>query len=97
MPPPQIPRCRLAVKVAPKSSVDAVRGWLGDTLKVQVTAAPERGKANRAVLKVLARALDVPPRSLRLIAGESSARKIIDIEGLTEVEVRRRLARFLPS
>ncbi|MEK7839378.1 MAG: DUF167 domain-containing protein, partial [candidate division NC10 bacterium] len=48
---------RLTVKVIPKSSRDSIAGWVGDALKVCVTAAPERGKANAAVEAVLADAL----------------------------------------
>ena len=55
---------RLAVKVVPKASRDGVAGWLGDALKVCVTAPPERGKANAAVERVVAHALGVRIREL---------------------------------
>lgn len=82
---------RLPVKVVPKSSRDRVAGWVGDALKICVTAAPERGKANAAVIDVLAQALGLPRRAIRVVAGESSPRKIIEIDELDEAEVRRRL------
>ena len=66
--------CRLSIKLAPGSSTDAVQGWLGDALKLRVTAPPERG-------------------SLRIVAGAASARKVVEIDGLSEAEVRRRLGR----
>ena len=82
---------KLAVKVVPKSSRNVVAGWMGDTLKVCVSAAPERGKANAAVEEVLATALGIPRKSVRLVAGESSPRKLFEIEGLDLSEVRDRL------
>ena len=87
----QAPGCRLAVKVSPKAAEDAVQGWVGKSLKVRVRAAPERGKANAAVVDVLARSLDVPPSSIRIVSGPTSARKVIEVDGLSEAEARRRL------
>ncbi|MGE9292806.1 MAG: DUF167 domain-containing protein, partial [Puniceicoccales bacterium] len=45
---------RLAVKVVPSSSRNAPAGWLGEAFKIKVQAPPERGKANKAVTKLLA-------------------------------------------
>ena len=50
----------------------------GGALKVGVTAAPERGKANRAVLGVLAKALDLAPSALEILSGHASQDKIVD-------------------
>ena|SRR2546430_13145300 len=83
---------RLSLKVVPKSSRNAVAGWVGDLLKVCVTAPPEHGKANAAVIETLARTLGVPRGAVRIIAGTRSRRKVVDVEGLDEHEVRRRVA-----
>ena len=72
---------RLHLKVVPKASRDRVVGWVGDRLKVQVTAAPERGKANDAVIEVLAAALGVPRGRVRIVAGETSPLKTVEIDG----------------
>jgi len=82
---------RLSVKVVPRSSRDRVVGWMGDTLKVCVTAAPERGKANAAVVGVLSDALGVPRAAVRIVAGETSPRKTVEVDNLDEAEARRRL------
>jgi hypothetical protein len=82
---------RLSVKVVPGASRDAVAGWLGDALKVRVTAPPERGKANRAVERIVADALGIPRRSVRIVAGATSAQKIVEVSGLSLSELRRRL------
>ncbi|HXX95431.1 MAG TPA: DUF167 domain-containing protein, partial [Planctomycetota bacterium] len=62
---------RLSLKVVPKSSRDRIVGWVGDRLKVQVTAPPERGRANQAVLALLAGVLELPASRIRLVAGET--------------------------
>jgi uncharacterized protein YggU (UPF0235/DUF167 family) len=66
---------------------------LGDTLKVRVTAPPERGKANVAVEATIAEALGISIDSARVIRGKSSPRKIVEILGLSESEVYRRLSK----
>jgi len=72
---------RLHLKVVPKASRDRVVGWVGDRLKVHVTAAPERGKANEAVVEVLAAALGLPRSKVRILAGETSPLKTVDVDG----------------
>lgn len=82
---------RLGIKVIPGASRDAIAGWLGDALKVRVTAPPERGKANAAVEKTVAGALGIPRKCVRIVAGATSAKKTLEIDGLSEAEVRARL------
>lgn len=84
---------KLEIKVVPGSSRNGIAGWLGETLKVRVTARPERGKANAAVEQVIAAALGLPSKCTRVVAGKSSARKVVEISGLSESEVYRRLSK----
>lgn len=84
---------RLAVKVAPKAARNALNGWMGDTLKISVTTAPEKGKANQAVIELLAEALRLPKSALAVVRGETSQQKLIEIHGLDDAEVHRRLGR----
>jgi len=83
---------RLAIKVVPGSSRNRIDGWLGESLKVRVQAPPEAGKANQAVLKLIAGALGVGPKSVAVVAGGTAPRKVVEISGLSEAEVYRRLA-----
>jgi uncharacterized protein len=83
---------RLSIKVVPGAARDEIAGWLGDALKLRVSAAPERGKANAAVEALLARALALPRGAVRVVAGETSARKTVEIDGASEEEIRARLA-----
>lgn len=83
---------KLKLKVVPGASREGVDGWLGEALKLRVRAAPEKGRANAAVEKVLAAALDLPARQVRIVAGLTSSAKVAEIEGLSQDEVLRRLA-----
>ncbi len=56
-------------------------------------APAERGKANAAVEKLLSEALGVPKGCARIVAGNTSARKTVEISGLSESEVRERLSK----
>lgn len=82
---------KLPVKVVPGSSRNQISGWLGEALKVRVSAAAERGKANAAVKELLAHTLGISTDQLRIVKGNTSPRKLIEITGLSEPEVRSRL------
>ena len=84
---------KLDVKVVPKSSRDRVVGWVGDRLKVAVTAAPERGKANAAVIEVVAEALGVSRSRVRVASGERAPLKTLEIEGVGKADARSRLSK----
>ncbi len=84
---------RIALKVVPGASRSGVVGWLGDSLKVRVAAPAEGGRANAAVIELLAAVLDVPRQSVTIAAGSSSPRKIVEISAMSEAEARRRLQR----
>jgi len=84
---------QLKVKVVPGSSSNGIAGWLGDTLKVRVTAQPERGKANAAVEAAIAEALGISTKSARVIQGRTSPGKIVGSLGLSDSDVFRRLSR----
>ena len=66
----------LHVRVQPKARANAVKGWHGAALRVSVTAAPEDGKANRAVIELLAETFDVAPSSISLVRGAVSRDKL---------------------
>ena len=84
----------LSIKAVPGASRDRIVGALGDCLKVSVAAPAEQGKANAAIERLLAKALDVPTNCVCVAAGESCPRKEMYIEGLSAVIVRDRLSRL---
>ncbi len=81
----------LAVKVVPGTSRDKVVGVLGDALKIATSAPPEKGKANAAVTRMLAKALGVETRGVELVSGPTNPRKEFRITALTAEQVRRKL------
>ncbi len=66
-------------------------GAVEGAIKVRVNAPPAEGKANEECVKVLARFFDVPKRSVRVIAGATSRKKIVEIAGIDAEEVARRI------
>lgn len=83
---------QFAVRAQPKASRNAVVGLHGDALKVAVTAAPTGGKANRAIEKVVAKALGVRPSAVTVVGGLAARDKVIRVDGLSESEASARLA-----
>jgi uncharacterized protein len=81
----------ITVKALPHSARAGVRGVDGGALKVAVTAPPEKGKANAAVLVELAKFLAVPRASLELLSGDSSRNKRVLVKGMTADAVRKRV------
>lgn len=73
----------VAVRVAPRASRDAVQGPTEDkaALKVAVTAAPEGGKANQAVIKLLAKQWRVPKSAISVASGAASRNKVLRVAG----------------
>jgi uncharacterized protein (TIGR00251 family) len=82
---------KLSLKVVPGSSRDEIAGWLGDSLKIRVRTPAESGKANAAVIKILAATLGLHKRAVTLLSGKTSTRKIVEIDTLTEPEVHAKL------
>jgi hypothetical protein len=67
---------RLNVKVVPGSSRDQIVGWLGDALKIKVSAPPEKGRANEAVVEMLAAKLGVATDNIEIESGHSSPSQV---------------------
>ena len=74
------------VRVSPGASREKVVGELGGALKVSVTAAPEKGKANAALIKLLAKTMRVDRKKLSIVSGETRKTKRILLEGKDVVE-----------
>ncbi len=83
---------RIRVRVRPGARREGVVGFREDgTLKLDVTAPPEGGRANLAVVALLAEALGVTRSRVAVTRGMSSRDKSVTVEDLTEDEVLRRL------
>jgi uncharacterized protein (TIGR00251 family) len=82
---------RLRVRVSSGASRSALVGQLGDAWKVLVRSAPERGRANAELTRLLAEELGVASRDVRVVTGHTSRDKIVEIVGLSLEEAERRL------
>ena len=79
------------MRVTPRGSRNEIIGWRGNILSVKLTAPPVEGAANKSCVEYLAEALGVKRSQVRLISGEKSREKLLEIEGLTESDVRIRV------
>lgn len=78
----------LQLKVVPGASRDRIAGELGGALKVTVSAAPEKGKANKAIVKLLARELGVKANQIDVVRGMTSPNKSVLIRNGDERAIR---------
>ena len=79
------------VAVTPRAAEDHVGPYREGVLRMRVTRPPADGEANRSVLRLVARAIDVAPSRLEIVAGLRGRRKRIEVRGLDEAELLRRL------
>jgi uncharacterized protein (TIGR00251 family) len=77
-------RVRFAVRVQPRASRSEVVGVHGDALRIRLSAPPVDGAANEQLVIFLADIFAVSRRSVRILAGESSRSKLVEIDGVTE-------------
>ena len=83
---------RLHLRVSPGAGRSAVVGRHGDAWKLRVAAPPERGRANASVVNLLATSLEIRRPDVRIVSGEISRDKVVEIVGLTLEEAEQRLA-----
>ena len=82
-------RVRIKVKVRPGAPRTKIVGVDAERLAMDIAAPPERGKANRELIRFLARTLGVSKDAIRISAGESDRHKTVVIQGIEEKEIRR--------
>ena len=88
---------RISVTVSPGAARSELVGRHGDGWKARVAAPPERGRANEALVELLAKALGVPRSTVRVVSGQSAKAKVVEVDGLAAEDVELRLARPLSS
>jgi uncharacterized protein (TIGR00251 family) len=87
------PMTTLRLRVSPGASRTEFLSRHGSAWKVRVTSAPERGRANDAVVRLLASRLHVPRTSLSVVSGHTGRDKVIELRGLDAAEAERRLGK----
>ena len=88
---------RITIIVSPGAARSELVGRHGDGWKVRVAAPAERGRANEALVDLLAGALALPRDRIRVVSGHASRRKLVEIADLDPEEVGRRLEAAAPS
>jgi uncharacterized protein len=84
---------RIVVTVSPGAFRTELAGRHGEGWKARIAAPPERGRANEALLALLAGKLGLPRSRLAVVAGQTSRRKMVEVAGLDLDEIARRLDR----
>jgi uncharacterized protein len=84
---PKGPGFLLDVKVVPNSSRTQLAGTLGDALKIKIAQPPEDGRANRAVIELLAETLAIPPSQISIVAGHTRPRKTLQVLGVSQAQL----------
>ena len=82
---------RIRVRLTPRSAKDAILAQEEGVYRVKVKAPPLEGRANRALIALVAKALRVPKRDVEITAGEKSRDKALRIRGVTQEEAEERL------
>jgi len=85
------------VTVSPGAARSELVGRHGEGWRARVAAPPERGRANEALADLLASILEVARGSVRVVAGQTARRKLVEVDGLDLAEVERRLNRGVSS
>ena len=85
----------LAVQAQPRAKQNGIVGCHDGALKVQVTQAPEKGKANSALEKVLAKSLGLRNSQVRLLTGATSTRKRFLLTGIAVEDLRTKFEALL--
>lgn len=84
---------RLEVSVQPRSSRNQVVGEQNEALKIKLTAPPVEGEANAALIDFLANYLKLPRKDIKIIKGETSRHKLVEIMGITREELILKLSK----
>jgi hypothetical protein len=76
-----------SVKAAPGSNKTEITGIYNGMLKVRLCAAPEKGKANQALVELLAKKLNVPKRDIAITTGLTSKVKQVSVKNITRKKI----------
>jgi len=79
----------LHVRVQPRAKKNRLAGRIADEWKLLLTAPPVEGRANQACIEFFARGLKIPQSRVRLVSGEKSRHKVLELDGVTEEEFLR--------
>jgi uncharacterized protein (TIGR00251 family) len=79
---------RVSVRLTPRAARNEIVGFEGETLRVRVTAPPLEGRANEALVRLLAERLGTSRGAVEVVSGHTARQKVVAVAGLTLAEVR---------
>jgi uncharacterized protein (TIGR00251 family) len=85
------PGIRLATRVTPNAGRNEITGYKDGVLQVKVAAPPVKGKANKALVDLLAEKLEIRKSSINIIKGETSRNKVVLISGISNEDISKLL------
>ncbi len=71
---------KYTIKIKPNANENKIMEQHDDFLKIKIRAIPEKGKANNALIKFLSKYFEIPKSNIKIIKGETSRNKIVEIE-----------------
>lgn len=80
-------RVTLSITVAPRSSSNSIAGVVDGRLKIKLTSPPVDGKANTKLINYLSKLLKIKKSSIEITQGETSKKKVVAVEGMSEEEI----------
>jgi len=84
-------KARIQVKIRPRARRAGFRGFLGDCVKIDVQAPPVDGRANEELIEMIASLAGVPGSCVSILLGKTSARKTIEVDGISQEDLVARL------
>jgi uncharacterized protein len=90
-------RARIELRVVPGAARPGLVGRHGASWKIRVAEPPEGGRANDAVVRMLAESLGLRRRNVSIVSGHGSRDKVVAVEGLSAVELEERLTSAVPE
>ncbi len=81
----------IRIRVTPRAKRNEITGLQDGVLRVRVTAPPEGGRANEAVVELLAEALAVPRSRVAIVRGHRARSKVVEVEGMSAEQIWARL------
>ncbi|NGX41112.1 MAG: hypothetical protein KR126chlam4_00948 [Candidatus Anoxychlamydiales bacterium] len=74
----------IKVKIIPKSKVNQIISFEEDTLKIRIKASPEKGKANKELIRFIAKSLSIAQNRISIVSGHTSRLKKLQIGGISK-------------
>jgi len=84
-------KVKIALHVNPGAAKNEILGFVNNTWRLKIAAAPARSRANRELVSFLSEILGIPKSSLNIVSGHTARHKIITITGLQKTEITKRL------